>query len=94
MLDLDTTNLELTALLIHEIVLRGGDSPKSFPEGTDSVVIFEPSNIFSVETKVFSAASQFVFPFYLSLDQAFYTMLSDSESVCSGGNCYSFLELF
>ena len=35
-------------------MLAGGDSPNSFPEGLDSVVIFEPSNIFFVENKMFS----------------------------------------
>ena len=34
------------------------------------MVIVERSNIFSLETKIFSAAGQFVFPFYFSFDQA------------------------
>ena len=54
LLDRDTTGLELTTLLIHENVLAGGDSPESFPRGTEhvtySAVIFEPSNSFSFET--------------------------------------------
>ena len=53
MLNLENAKLELTPLLIAEIVLAGGDSPKSFPEGTDSVVIFKPSNVFSFEAKIF-----------------------------------------
>ena len=48
-----TTNLELTALLIDQIVLSVGDFPDSFPEGFDGVVMFEPSNIFSLQTEIF-----------------------------------------
>ena len=35
-----------------------------------SVVIFEPSIVFSLGSKIFCAAGQFVFPCYLSFDQA------------------------
>ena len=39
---------------MNTIVLAGGDYPNSFPEGFDSLVIFESSNIFSLENKIFS----------------------------------------
>ena len=34
------------------------------------MVIFEPTNIFPLETEMFFPAGQFAFPFYLSFDQA------------------------
>ena len=48
-----TTNLELTELVICETVLAGGDSTNNFSEGFNSVVIFESSHIFSLESKIF-----------------------------------------
>ena len=80
--------------LINKIALAGADSPKSFPDGTDSVVVFEPSNIVSLETKIFKGNWSICLSILLVFWSSFDTMLSNSESVCticSGGNCHNFL---